>query len=76
MTEEKTGPELVEEIGADPTIDLMMRRDPKTLSDSDLRALVEALRQKRAMFIKEDERKRAKKAGVDPDEQPSKEETE
>lgn len=65
---EKTGPELVAEVAADPTIDRMMRADPKTVTDEDLLALIGALRTKRAMFIREDEKKRMKKAGVQVDE--------
>lgn len=51
MTDAKTGPEMVDEIGKDPTLDSFFDRNPKTLSDDDLRALIEVERKNRAMFI-------------------------
>lgn len=68
MTEAKTGPELVEEIAADPTIDEMLRRDPRQVGEDDLLKLVEAHRLKRAQFIKDSDKRRAKRQGQEVEE--------
>lgn len=48
---EATGPELMREAAADPTLDEVMRRDPATLSRMDIERLIGQLREERAMFI-------------------------
>ncbi len=48
----KTGPEIIDDMIKEPTLDEMMRRDPATLSDADLRRIVELEREQRAIFIK------------------------
>ena len=57
----KTGPELVEEAGKEPTLDEYLRRDPATLTPVDLVRIVEIERKRRAMFIAQDAEKREKK---------------
>lgn len=37
--------------GADPTLDLVMQKDPRDVTDADLEHLVLVLRQERALFI-------------------------
>jgi hypothetical protein len=61
----ETGPEMVAEIAADATIDEMMRRDPRTVSDEDFDRLIQAQRAARARFIQETEKKRMKRQGVE-----------
>lgn len=69
MPDQKTGPELMDEVAADPTIDEMLRRDPREVKDADLERLIEAQRAKRAQFISASEKRRAKKAGVEDNEE-------
>ena len=47
----KTAPEQFAEVGADPTLDEIMRRDPKTLTEAERYRLIDILRDARAMFI-------------------------
>ena len=47
----KTAPEQFAEAGADPTLDEIMRRDPKTLTEADRYRLIDISRAERAMFI-------------------------
>ena len=56
-----TGPEMLEEIAAESTLDELMRRDPKTLTDEELLQLVSVERRQRALFIKGRVEKRDKK---------------
>lgn len=53
-------------LGADPTMDEVMRRDPKTLTREDLRALVDTLRADRANFAIRERAAKDKKAGITP----------
>lgn len=68
-TKEKDGSALLDEAAADATIDEVMRRDPREVSDDDLREMIEASRAKRALFIQAGQKRKEKKAGVqDPEE--------
>jgi hypothetical protein len=60
---QKSGPELVEEIGKHVTLDSVLDRDPHAspLDDSELRALVVTLRGERAAIEAKSEEKRQKK---------------
>lgn len=51
MADEKTGNEMIDEIAEGPTLDSFFDRNPKTLTDDDLRSLIELERKNRAMFI-------------------------
>lgn len=50
-TERQTGQEAIDEISKAPTLDVFFDRNPKTLSDDDLRQLIEVERKDRALFI-------------------------
>lgn len=65
MTEQKTGPELLDEAAQHPTLDELMRRDPKDLTEDDYRVLIEHQRHDRAMFISAQAKKQDKKSGVE-----------
>lgn len=41
-----------EQVGADPTLDLVMKKDPRDVTDEDLEALVEWQRQERAFKVR------------------------
>ena len=56
---EKDGATLFEEVGKEPTLDELMRRDPRDLAREDINALVRRLRQERAFNIAASERKTA-----------------
>lgn len=62
-----TGPELIDEIGKEPTLDRMMQRDlrSKPATDEELLRLVNSLRRDRATMVLKDEKKSAKKQGVE-----------
>lgn len=64
----KTGPELVEEAGKEPTLDEYLRRDPATLTPKDLSKIVDMERRRRAMFIEADAAKKEKKGEEDENE--------
>ena len=53
---EKDAATLFEELGADPTLDEVLRKDPRDVSDDLLRRLIEIDRQDRAMMIQMGER--------------------
>lgn len=53
-------------VGADPTLDEVMRRDPKLVTREDLRNLVDVLRQDRAAFEVRDRAAKDKRAGIAP----------
>lgn len=55
--EPKDGIELVDEIAKEPTLDIFFDRNPRTLSDDDLRELIEIERRKRALFIEKKQSK-------------------
>ena len=59
QVEPKTATELFQEIGADATLDEAMRRDPSSLTEEDLDALIDALRSKRAQFINKQAKKKS-----------------
>lgn len=64
----KLATEIIDEATADATIDEVLRRDPADNTREDYRLMIEAMRFKRAMFIENQEKKAAKKQGVDEDE--------
>jgi len=47
----KTGPEIMDQITKEPTLDEFMCRDPKDLTIADRRRMVKHLREERAQFI-------------------------
>lgn len=47
----QTGNELIDEIGQEANLDRYFDRNPRTLTDDELRQLVEIERGRRAMFI-------------------------
>lgn len=53
----KTGPEVIDEMAAEPTLDAYFDADPHTLTDDDLKAFIEIQRQKRALFITKESEK-------------------
>lgn len=59
---DKTGPELVEEIGEHVTLDEFYDRDPATLSIDDAYIVVGIERKKRAQYITAQEQKKEEKA--------------
>ena len=65
MTNSKTANELIDEAGKHPTLDEVLARDPRDVTDANLAAIVAHSRQERAMFeAKEasaEDRKRKKK---------------
>lgn len=60
-----TAEQIMDDATADATIDEVMRRDPANLSDGDFKALIQAMRSKRALFIEAEEKKANKKAGIE-----------
>ena len=58
-----TGQELVEEIRKDPSLDEVMRRDPTNVTEADLRSIVQHEREARALFIKGQADRKAKRRG-------------
>lgn len=48
---EKTGPEFIAEFSKNPTLDEFMRRNPRSLSDDEIRDFIKARRAERAQFI-------------------------
>lgn len=55
-----TAQELIAQAGADPTLDELLRRDPRRLTDEDYLALSRRLREQRVM-IQEAEKAKEKK---------------
>lgn len=53
----KTGPEVIDEMTKEPTLDAYFDRDPHTLTDDDLRQFIEIQRQRRALFIQKESEK-------------------
>ena len=53
----KTGPELMQEAVAQPTLDELLDRDPAKMTDADFSALIERSRDERAQFIKAQQEK-------------------
>lgn len=51
MPDSKDGNELVDEVGKEPTLDAYFDRNPRTLTDDELRQLIEVERSNRAAFI-------------------------
>lgn len=47
------------------TLDEALRRDPTTISDEDLEAIVRTLRHQREVFLSKEDKAKAKKEGVD-----------
>lgn len=62
-----TGPELIDEIGKEPTLDRVMQRDnrSKPATDEELMGLILRLRADRAQFVLKDEKKAAKRQGIE-----------
>lgn len=52
--DDRKAKELVDEMAAEPTLDAFFNRNPKELTDDDLRKLVAREREKRAQFINKD----------------------
>lgn len=50
------GATLVREIGADPSLDMALLKDPRDVTDADLELLVANLRRERALFISKGEK--------------------
>lgn len=48
---EKEGNDFIDEISQDPTLNSFFDRNPKGLTDDDLKRLIEIERQNRALFI-------------------------
>lgn len=75
----KTGPELMVELSAFPTLDLLLDRDPhaKPMSDAELELMVKRERAERAFQTFKQEAKKAKKQGVEelPEQAATEEET-
>lgn len=53
------------------SLDRALRRDPRTLTDADLRELIEVMRRDRPRFISAAEKRRAKRAGENTEEPPA-----
>lgn len=49
--ETQTGNEAIDEISTKPNLDFFFERNPKSLTDEELRHKIEIERQQRAMFI-------------------------
>lgn len=62
-----TGPQLVEEIGKQPTLDTLLDRDPhaKPYTDIEALAIIEAARRDRALFTIKEEKAKAKREGIE-----------
>lgn len=58
MSDEKEANDYIDEIGQDPTLNSFFDRNPRSLSDDELRQLIDIERQNRALFI---EKKASKK---------------
>jgi len=63
--------ELLDEIAKQPTVDEFMRRNPHTMTEDDFRQMVLAQRHERALFLTAQDKKKAKRAGVDADDEPN-----
>lgn len=61
MSEEKTGPELVKEVGQLNTLDVLLDRQPDKYTDDDFRHMIETERKNRALWITVQEQKKEKK---------------
>jgi len=68
-----TGVQMMDQIAEHPSIDELLRRNPhaKPLSDADVLAMIEHRRRQRALFNMKDERRRAKKEGIELKEEPT-----
>ena len=64
---DKTGPEWLSDIGNDPTIDELLDRDPhaRPYTRQQLLQVVEASRRERSLFNIKNEKREAKKDGVE-----------
>ena len=63
MTTPETGKEILDRAAAEPTIDEMLRRDPRTLTDAELNHMIELQRLERGLFVKAKETAKAKRRG-------------
>lgn len=65
--EQKTGPELIDEITQEPTLDRVMDRSPfaHPLEDTEFLELIEFERHERAQFDLKDEKRKMKKEGIE-----------
>lgn len=64
---DKTGPEIMDEIIQEPTIDRFLDRSPyaEPLTDAELAELVAAMRRDRVTWNMKEDKKAAKKEGID-----------
>lgn len=65
----KDGNQLIDEAAEHVTLDEVMRRDPRTVTDDEFEDMIRGLRRARAMFIKgsEDRRQKRKEKANDSD---------
>jgi hypothetical protein len=56
--------ELFEEVGADPTMDAVMRKDPKAVTDGELLGIVEQKRRERVLFNIREQQKKDRAEGI------------
>ncbi len=59
-TPSPTGQELLEQVAAEPTLDEIYRRDPRTVDTEERRRVTLLLREERARYIAKDAEKREK----------------
>ena len=53
----KTGPEIIDEMVKEPTLDTFLDRNPRTMTDEDLRQFIELQRRNRAAYIEKEQSK-------------------
>lgn len=59
----ETGKEILDRAAAEPTLDEMMRRDPRKLTDADLDHMIKLQRIERGLFVKAKDIAKAKRRG-------------
>jgi hypothetical protein len=52
VSEQLDAAQLFAEVGSDPSLDLLMRKDPREVSDAELEQIIRVRRQERAFLIK------------------------
>lgn len=63
---DKDANQLIDEAAKEPSLDELFARNPKTLAPADREAMVTMLRQQRVLWEKKQDKKAAKKEGVEP----------